>query len=64
MILVSEEEARSVMNETREWAAKHTMFSSSSSGSALAAAEFILNKQGKTLYPYIAAKTEDGKNES
>jgi hypothetical protein len=58
MKLVSREEAEALMNETREWATNHTMFSSSRGGSALAAAEFFLNRQGKTLYPYIAAKSE------
>ena len=58
MKLVSHEEAEVLMNETCEWATNHTMFSSSRGGSALAAAEFFLNRQGKTLYPYIAAKSE------
>jgi hypothetical protein len=58
MKLVSHEEAKELMTETREWSSNHTMFSSSRGGSALAAAEFFLNRQGKTLYPYIAAKSE------
>jgi hypothetical protein len=54
MKLVSHEEAEQLINKTREWASKHSMFSSARSSAALAAAEFILNQQGKTLYPYLA----------
>lgn len=54
MKLVSHEEAEQLLNETRAWAKKHSMFSSARSSAALAAAEFTLNQQGKTLYPYLA----------
>lgn len=57
MILASREEAEALIKQTREWAEKHTMFSSSKGAATLAAAEYTLNMQGKTLYPYIAAKT-------
>ena len=57
MKLVSHEEAEKLMNETRKWASKHSMFSSAVATASLAAAEFLLNREGKTLYPYIAAKT-------
>lgn len=57
MILVSHKEAEVLVRKTRDWAEKHTMFSSSKGAAALAAAEYTLNMQGKTLYPYIAAKT-------
>ena len=53
MKLVLHEEAEQLLNETREWASKHSMFSSGRSSAALAAAEFTLNQQGKTLYPYL-----------
>jgi hypothetical protein len=59
MKLVSHEEAEKLMDETREWASKHTMFSSARGSASLAAAEFVLNREGKTLYPYIAAKTSE-----
>ena len=57
MILVPHEEAEALIKQTREWAEKHSMFSSSKGAATLAAAEYTLNMQGKTLYPYIAAKT-------
>ena len=56
MKLVSHNEAAVLIAETRVWAEKHSMFSSSRSAAALAAAEFTLNKEGKTLYPYLAEK--------
>ena len=56
MKLVSHEEAEQLVKVTREWASKHSMFSSASSSAALAAAEFTLNQQGKTLYPYLETK--------
>ena len=54
MKLVSHEEAEQLVSKTRNWAQKHSMFSSARSAAALAAAEFTLNQQGKTLYPYLA----------
>lgn len=57
MILASREEAEALIRQTREWATNHSMFSSSKGAATLAAAEYTLNMQGKTLYPYIAAKT-------
>ena len=56
MKLVSHEEAEALIAETRVWAEKHSMFSSSKAAATLAAAEFTLNRQGKTLYPYMAEK--------
>lgn len=63
MKLVSQEEAKTIIDETREWATNHTMFSSSRGAATLAAAEFFLNRQGKTLYPYIAVKHTEKNNE-
>jgi hypothetical protein len=57
MKLVSHEEAEQLINKTRDWASKHSMFSSARSSAALAAAEFTLNQQGKTLYPYLETKS-------
>ena len=54
MKLVSHEEAEQLIKTTREWANKHSMFSSSTGAASLGAAEFALNQQGKTLYPYLA----------
>ncbi len=59
MKLVSLEEAEQLLNETREWAKSHSSFSQSRGAASLAAAEFVLNQEGKTLYPYIAAKTSE-----
>lgn len=59
MILVSHEEAKELIKETRLWAEKHSMFSASKGAAMLAAAEFILNREGKTLYPYLAAKENE-----
>ena len=56
MKLVSHEEAEKLMDETREWASKHSMFSSARGSASLAAAEFLLNREGKTLYPYLETK--------
>jgi hypothetical protein len=57
MKLVSYEEAEQLINKTRDWASKHSMFSSARSSAVLAAAEFTLNQQGKTLYPYLETKS-------
>jgi hypothetical protein len=59
MKLASHEEAEALIKQTREWAEKHTMFSSSKGAATLAAAEYTMNLQGKTLYPYMAAKTAE-----
>ena len=56
MELVSEKEAKELMSETREWASKHSMFSSATGTAAIAAAEFYLNSQGKTLYSHLAVQ--------
>lgn len=56
MKLVSYEEAEALIRQTREWATNHSMFSSSRGAATLAAAEYQLNMQGKTLYPYLAER--------
>lgn len=56
MKLVSHKEAEQLLNETRKWAKSHSSFSQSIGAASLAAAEFTLNQQGKTLYPYLADK--------
>lgn len=52
--LATELEAQEILNRTRAWAKQHTMFASATGAGALAAAEFWLNQQGKTLYPHLA----------
>lgn len=54
MKLVSKEEAELLLKETRAWVNKHSMFSSYTGVASLAAAEFVLNQQGKTLYDHLA----------
>lgn len=58
MKLASQEEAEALIKQTREWAEKHTMFSSSKGTATLAAAEYTMNLQGKTLYPHMATEKE------
>lgn len=54
MKLVSHEEAEQLLMETGKWADRHSSFSQSRGASSLAAAEFTLNREGKTLYRYKA----------
>ena len=54
--LASQEEVDTILKETREWAKQHTMFSSAIGSSALSAAEFTLNRQGKTMYRHRAVE--------
>lgn len=49
MKLASQEEVDAILKEAREWATKHPMFSSATGVAALAAAEFTMNREGKTI---------------
>jgi len=54
MKLATEQEADLVLESTREWAQKHSMFRAATVIASVAAAEYILNQQGKTLYINLA----------
>ena len=54
MKLASQKEVDAILNEAKEWALKHTMFRNATGVAALSAAEFTLNREGKTIYQHQA----------
>lgn len=54
MKLASQEEVDAILEEAMEWATNHPMLSSVTGVAALAAAEFTMNREGKTIYPHQA----------
>lgn len=53
MTLVSKEEYALLRKEVEAWVNSHNMFSSARGSSMLAAIEFTLNRQGKTMYEHM-----------